>query len=42
MSTFVFGYCPSSLPKKDLEQKGWETLPPKVFDESNSDPLFGN
>ena len=40
--TVAFVYHPSRLPRQDLEQKGWEKLPPKVFDESNSGPLSGS
>ena len=40
--TVAFVYHPSRLPRQDLEQKGWENLPQKVFDESNAGPLFGS
>ena len=40
--TVAFVYHPSRLPRQDLEQKGWEKLPAKVFDESNSGPLTGS
>ena len=40
--TVAFVYHPSRLPRQDLEQKGWEKLPPKVFDESNCGPLSGS
>ena len=40
--TVAFVYHPSRLPRQDLEQKGWEKLPPKIFDESNAGPLSGS
>ena len=40
--TVAFVYHPSRLPRQDLEQKGWEKLPAKVFDESNAGPLSGS
>jgi homospermidine synthase len=40
--TVAFVYHPSRLPRQDLEQKGWQLLPHKVFDESNSGPLSGS
>ena len=40
--TVAFVYHPSRLPRQDLEQKDWEKLPPKVYDESNSGPLSGS
>ena len=40
--TVAFVYHPSRLPRQDLEQKGWEKLPVKVYDESNSGPLMGS
>ena len=40
--TVAFVYHPSRLPRQNLEQKGWENLPAKVFDESNSGPLSGS
>ena len=40
--TVAFVYHPSRLPRQDLEQKGWEKLPAKVFDESNCGPLSGS
>ena len=40
--TVAFVYHPSRLPRQDLEQKGWENLPQKVFDESNAGPLSGS
>ena len=40
--TVAFVYHPSRLPRQDLEQKGWEKLPPKVINESNYGPLSGS
>ena len=40
--TVAFVYHPSRLPRQNLEQKGWENLPAKVIDESNSGPLSGS
>lgn len=39
--TVAFVYHPSKLPRLNVMQKGWENLPGKVFDESNSGPLIG-
>ena len=40
--TVAFVYHPSRLPRQNLEQKGWENLPTKILDESNSGPLSGS
>ena len=40
--TVAFVYHPSRLPRQDLEQEGWEKLPPMIFDESNAGPLEGS
>ena len=40
--TVAFVYHPSRLPRQDLEQKGWESLPEKVYTESNAGPLTGS
>ena len=40
--TVAFVYHPSRLPRQNLEDKNWRSLPQKIFDESNSGPLFGS
>jgi homospermidine synthase len=40
--TVAFVYHPSRLPRQNLEEKNWKSLPPKIFDESNSGPLSGS
>jgi len=40
--TVAFVYHPSGLPRQNLEQKGLENLPAKIFDKSNSGPLSGS